>query len=345
MSAVASMEERILAPADALRRTLLRAAVPIAGPLVADREARVALLATGMIVSAFAGSALFPLWMLALGPVVWGIPHVVADVRYLAVRTGFWRRGALWGAVGLPLTAVAAGAGTWVGLLAPAGAALVARGASGGRRFATLAAAIFLAALAREGGYAADVAFAHLHNLAAILLWWGWRRRERWLHIAPLAACGAAAVAILGGALDPVLLPRLAPGCTFAGADAASMVPAWPLAGGVWTARLACLFAFGQAVHYAVWLRLVPEEDRARPSPPSLRSAWRSLRTDLGRWIPAAAALSCAALGIWALSDLAAARDGYLRVARFHGHLELAAAALFWLEGRSRPAPGGDAAG
>jgi len=42
------------------------------------------------------------------------------------------------------------------------------------------------------------------------------------------------------------------------------------------------------------------------------------------------------ALGLigWAFAGPGAARDGYLRLAFFHGHLELAAGALLWAEGR-----------
>jgi hypothetical protein len=42
-------------------------------------------------------------------------------------------------------------------------------------------------------------------------------------------------------------------------------------------------------------------------------------------------------IAAWGLKDLASARWGYLRLAAFHGYLELAAAAYFFTE-RKRPA-------
>ena len=42
-------------------------------------------------------------------------------------------------------------------------------------------------------------------------------------------------------------------------------------------------------------------------------------------------------IAFWGLQDLAGARWGYLRLAAFHGYLELAVAAFFFVE-RKRPA-------
>ena len=99
--------------------------------------------------------------------------------------------------------------------------------------------------------------------------------------------------------------------------------------------RLIVLFAFAQAVHYLVWLRLVPEEDRERETPRTWRATIQALRHDLGSFlffVSIAAALSVAA---WAFVDgVAKARDGYLRITLFHGNLELIALALLFAEGR-----------
>jgi hypothetical protein len=67
----------------------------------------------------------------------------------------------------------------------------------------------------------------------------------------------------------------------------------------------------------------------------------RALRDDLGAPILVLASLAAAALAVWAVVDLVAARNGYLRAAQFHGHLELAAAAFLWLaRDRRADAPG-----
>jgi hypothetical protein len=97
--------------------------------------------------------------------------------------------------------------------------------------------------------------------------------------------------------------------------------------------RLVALYAFAQAVHYTIWLRLVPEEDRAQPTPRPFAASLRALVADLGPWVCALAACGTVAFAAYALVDVFAARDAYLRFAIFHGHMELAAAALLFVEG------------
>ena len=94
-------------------------------------------------------------------------------------------------------------------------------------------------------------------------------------------------------------------------------------------------FAYAQSVHYGTWLRVVPEEGRERPAPRSWEASLVALRRDLGEPLLACAVLACVALAAWALVDLAAARDGYLRLALFHGPMELAVLGLVAAEGRS----------
>ena len=96
------------------------------------------------------------------------------------------------------------------------------------------------------------------------------------------------------------------------------------------------MFTFAQAIHYGVWLKLVPDDDRARATPPTFAASYRALRSDLGPVAVGVTAALCVGLAIWAVFDLAAASDGYFRMARFHGHLELSAAAVLLMEGRPR---------
>jgi hypothetical protein len=100
--------------------------------------------------------------------------------------------------------------------------------------------------------------------------------------------------------------------------------------------RLLVLYAFAQSVHYVVWLRLLPEDDRKSPTPRSFAQSYRALRADVGSlalWLFTLAAL---ALAVWAAFDVGRARNGYIQLAFFHGYLELAAGALLWAE-RGRP--------
>ena len=329
--------ERVLWPLDGVRRRGLALLGPAGARLVRDRELRVAAAFGFTVLVALATTALAPLWMMALGPVVLGVPHVVADVRYLVLRPRLYRRRLLCLCAGVPLVVAALNAGVLAGLVACAAVLIVSR-TTPARRLAGLAAVAVLCGAAALAGPLADLAFAHLHNFAALALFWLWRPRARRLHLVPLALFALVAAAVLFGALDPVWTRQALSGPDgLSGADKlAALAPGLPAPLG---ARLVLLFAFAQSLHYAVWLRLVPEEDRGRPTPRSFVRTVRALTADFGA--PGLCLCLVLALGItgWAAFDLFSAYDGYLRAAVFHGHLELAALALLFAEGRASLRP------
>jgi hypothetical protein len=316
--------------ADRIRLVYLRALGPLAKPLMRNRELRVALGGSTMLLGALALAVIAPLWLLALGPIVWGVPHVLGDVRYLWVRPGHHRRWPLWIVAVLPLVALSITGDILWGAIGVAAIALTARGAAW-RKLLLLGLAVLAmcAALAEE--YLAAVVFAHAHNFIGVALWWGWRKRATKLHLIPLAIFGIGTGAILLGALDPIVT----------GLDGAvaqmdlyfhlrSLAPTW----GVMGPRLVIAFAFAQSAHYIVWVRLVPEEDRPRETPRTFRATWEALRADFGWPLLVLTLIAAVGLAIWAAIDLFAARTGYLRAVLFHGHLEVIAAALLFLEGR-----------
>jgi hypothetical protein len=324
--------ETALVPLDRLRLALLRALGPVGRHLVRDRELRVGLLGSVAVLTALTGSLLVPWWMLALGPTLIGVPHILADVRYLVARPGLHRRWTFWAFVGVPIAATAFGVGVRAGAAALVGAALAARGAAWGWRAVALAGGLALGACALAWPYWTDLAFAHGHNLVAVLLWWAWRARRAAWHLLPLGLFfGALAViflAPLGGLYDQAFF-WWAP----AGLDANVQVPwlAWGLPADL-AVRATLSFAFAQSVHYAVWLRMIPEDDRGRDTPRPWVASLRALRADLGLpLLVLGLGLACT-FAVWALVDLGAARHAYLRVGLFHGHMELAAFAWVMLE-------------
>lgn len=326
--------EALLAPLDAVRSRLLRAFAPRARSLVVARDRRVALAGSCLMLTALAFTSALPMWAIAIGPILWGIPHIVSDVRYLVTRPGFHRRPWIMASMGAGIVAAGFGLGLRGGLLGAAGALLFAR-ASWARKAVGLAIVGALFAVAQRFGWLADMAFAHLHNAVGITLWWAWRRREGRLHWIPLALFALGCALILTGALEPIVARTGGLVAPWTGLSAKVLAYGLsPTPYGAIAMRLVVLYAFAQAAHYLVWLRLIPEDDRPSPTPRSYVQSFRALTSDVGSLVVWIAMLSAIALAIWAAISLGEARNGYIQAAFFHGYLELAAAALLWAEAR-----------
>lgn len=334
-------------PFDRARTRLLNWLTPLSGYLAGSRELRVAVLGVLLIGLSFALAVGSPLWLLALGPILLGVPHLVADIRYCFVRPGYHRRLALWVAAGVPMIAGAILNEPAISLAAVAGAAAAARGASSWRWLIVGAAAVGAAGSLLAPATAVLV-LVHGHNFVAVALWWAWRPRRSKVHLLPLSLFVLLSVGIVVGLFDGLVggLIASAPTQLDLQYHLAHLAPGLAPELG---ARVVLSFAFAQSVHYVMWLRLVPEEDRDRVSPRTFRASYRALQQEMGRGLLALAVLFALGLGVWAVIDLANARASYLRFAGFHVTLELLAATLFLLEGRrvleSRRAAPGSAGG
>ena len=186
-------------------------------------------------------------------------------------------------------------------------------------------------------GDLSQLIFAHLHNFIAVALWWFWRPRTGWFAVAMPVLFLLGTMAILLGWLVPLtqlawLAPASLPVSSYLETMTAGLAEPWAM-------RLLLLFAFAQAVHYGVWLRLIPEDDRAQSTPRPFAATFRALQLDLGTVVLWVAAVLAAGLAVWAVVDLAEARTGYLRLALFHGYLELAACAMLFIQRPTTPAP------
>lgn len=338
------MVERLLLPADAIRaytyRGLRRLLGSSLGRFMREREQRVALLGALGIATALALAVGAPLWLLAIGPIVLGVPHVLSDLRYLWVQQDLHRSRRVWLLV-VPLLVVGTVTAEVGWGLAAAALGLFAVPSTTARRLLGLAVLAPLLAVSMRWPDPTNLAFAHLHNLIAIGLWWAlWPRRQRW-HYVVLALFVVATIGLSLGAFDHLVVSAHA---AVAGPSTGRPFGYYaytlaPFAEPIMATRLVILFAFAQSVHYLIWLRLIPEDARARRSPRPFASTYRALKRELGVVVLGLATLGALAVAIWAALDLAAARDGYLRAAIGHGHLELAAAALLFARGRA-PLPG-----
>jgi len=344
IEAALARAEQALWPLDELRGLgfrVLAGSSPAGRRLAASRNARVALLLTAHATAAFVLAVVAPSFLIAVTPLVFGVPHLAADVRYLLIRRASPRWWLLASAgfglalIGIRIAAEVrpsaapslpveqAIAAAWVVLGAVA--ALIA--ARSPRGWVVLVAALGLASVAVAAPRPFRMMLLHGHNLVAVVLWLALFRRGGRLIVTPIVAPVAAIV--LGALL-------LASGCAlgwtlhhgwlsvaglhlFAATD--WLAPGLPDQMAV---ALTTAFAFLQAVHYAIWLVAVPAGDRPGDGGRSWRMAWRALIRDFRPGGVTAVVLLTVAVAAAGLVAAAPARRLFLSIGSFHAWLELA---------------------
>ncbi len=321
-------------PLDGFRHRAIVASGPLGRRLVRDRELRIRL-SFGLTLSVVMTLVLYaPAWPLALSPILLGVPHVLGDLRYLWFRPQRHRK-LLFNLIAFPLLAIGGGSGmVGFAFLAATLIVLIAPGPVVRRMLAAIlfgTVGILCAVFPRP----AALVFAHGHNVIGIALFLAWRPRGRSELAAFLVPLGVM-LAILwlpsthsylqqSGALDRSVgnVEFYDVGALMLGSLHVSLL-----------VPLTLSFALLQGVHYGVWLRFIPEEDRGASTSRTFRRTFLALRRDLGVAVLALSGFAMVAVMAWAFVDLGAARSGYLRAASFHGQLELVALALLIAEGR-----------
>lgn len=275
-----------------------------------------------------AASLLAPTLMLLAAPLLLGVPHVAADVRFLVLRPR------------LPLAAAAAIFGPLLSMTVLRVLDLAGGSAVRSRLDVTLGVLAILGGVAiaptrpkpllvawLAGGAAvaltwpsqALVALVHGHNAVAVALVVAWSGFGAGRALA-FAGLVVGVVALLGsGSLEPL---SIAPTLGLRLDDVAeSLAPGLSLDA---ARRVALVFAFGQALHFAAWLHLIP---RSRTG--------GSLRDDFGKEALIPLVALCVLVPMAALLDPVGVRKAYLSLVSFHAWLELAALAYLQCTPRS----------
>jgi hypothetical protein len=346
---VTAWVERAVQPLDVVRTALYRFAfrIPRVGKLVTRRDGRVALVATGHALSAFVLTVLVPSLLIAVGPILLGVAHVAADVRYLVLRRGLPR---WWLAViavactglfairlaqelGLAPVTVArieyAIVSLW--LLGAVGAGALGSG-RWRRALGVLPVLGALAWVAQAHPYPVRIAFTHVHNLVAITLWLALFRGRLRAALVPLVCIASATALLLSGqtfAITESLGATRAFGLDITAA-ADWLAPGLPFRAAI---GLTLSFAFLQSVHYSMLLLCIPQEDVHGQGTPTFRQAARSLGREFGSVGFAALILGAFVVVAGAFFGIARARNLYLSLAMFHGYLELALGSYFFVRG------------
>jgi hypothetical protein len=346
----ASYAEQAAAPFDRVRRSwlglILRSRAVAA--VVTRRDRRIAMLATVQVAVAFAAALYFPVLLFVLGPILLGVAHVAADVRYLVLRRKLeaWWRNAVWAGCAalvavrvveeLGLSAGTANAETLAAAAFVATAIFAGVRAGGSTQRAAAAAGLLAAATFGALSYpvTARLIFVHAHNLVALVLWVYLFARRRAVAL-PVALVGLGVALLASGALSSTTLAS--PGVRAFGLHAFVMSD-WvaPFESPRFALGAACAFVFLQSVHYGVWLSFVPQEELQGQGTLTFRMSARSLFTDLGTGGVAAVVIAALAVIGGAYFGIHRARSLYLSLAMFHGYLELALLAFFFVR-RERP--------
>jgi hypothetical protein len=339
--------EILFLPLDRARTALFVQAsrVRVLRPLLLKKERRVPALLLGHAFVALLLALLAPSFLLVAGPLLLGVPHLVSDVRQLVLRPALplLARPLFLGGSVLLLVArileelhVPGMTRTELGLaaaLALGGIAVAWRGARPARVLSATLVVLVLATTALLWPHQSRLLMAHGHNVMALLLWGA-------LYARPLRAAPWVIGVVLSLAGMLVLSPLAWLGFQYGSQSAFglhSLAAADTLAPGIRQAPMAlgivASFAFLQSVHYAVWLHAIPQAATSGEGTLSFRMSWRSLQRDLG---PAALMAVSALVLLVPLAGLVeplVTKSLYLSLSSFHGYLEVAAAALFFVRG------------
>lgn len=340
--------DTLVLPLDRARTRLFTSALKIGvlRGLLLDKRRRITTLLTAHACAALLLSVFAPTLLLLAGPLLLGVPHLVADVRYLVLQpqlAGRARAVLLGGSATMLGWRVAQSCGfardEGPEVALAVGMLLVATWFAAGRNASVRVglawgAALLLLGLGLVWPRAFRLGFAHAHNLVALGLWvFAFARQRRKAAKLALLVVGAAGLLLC----SPLAWFGFRLGlrqCLGLHALAAADT----LAPGVQSTTLAlgvvASFAFLQSMHYAVWLHAVPQEETRGNATLTFRMSTRKLRAELGAWGLAGAALLCVAVpAAAALGSPLAVKDLYLSLSSFHGYLELAAAAAFFVSG------------
>jgi len=319
------VEQYSLAPVldglDAARQWLLKRSAAVTAPFIRDRNQRVVAFALIAFLLAFAGTALAPGYMLLLGPVIVGVPHLFFEARYLFFQHAQLRRIALVGVLAMQSALVFAGVGIYTLGLATLAALAVTGSLSSKKALAIGAVSLLAAAGAIVGPDWSRFLLLHVHNCVPIIVWLLWRERPRWASIAVTALFATGIVLIFAGACDDLSLRRPFGDAVFSITKITDAVAAG--FGGEWRHRFLLFFCFTQAAHYAIWLRLIPEEARDRPTPRSWRMSWHAFKRDASSMVARLCILGSIAVPLVAFGfGVVRTRALYVTASEFHATVE-----------------------
>jgi hypothetical protein len=310
-------------------------------------------------------SIFFPLWVLIVGPILWGLPHIFASIRYIhrtASDRGEEKQArapvfrfvtGIWGAVTIfriltdmdYLSIPFLPAGSELPEVASMIVAFLGCAYLYRKRPRRIAVGLLWVAPLVLASWAAPLwmagAMVLLHNVVAFVYWYFAARSRREKRVAAFAfgLFLAANALIFAGCFDWLYswyLPAAAvPKAQLDYSQLGKFIAPWSDNNEVWF-HCVVAYALGQALHYFVWLKAIPDQHHHSEVPTSFRQSYRLFVSDFGPALALRIVVICgAALATWAFLSLPMARTLYFAAAACHGYLEIAGLGLATARGRA----------
>jgi hypothetical protein len=347
---------------DSVRVLVLKTTMrsPLLKKVFVTRALRLSLFFALSLIANFMFAAKFPLWSLLIGPIVLGVPHLLSSIRYVPQmnsQTATENSKKLYTTVGslfvfmavarlglthfnvqllnqfpnllevfvgtLSLGVVIAIQRTWDKVLPALGILIPLFGAT------------LLYPLQTVG------ALVLLHNAVGFFFWIKAARSklDRLVAIGSLLIFIAVNALLFLGIFDFLFMTRSTGILNGAlnSLSIGSMI--FPNGSFVLWERAVTAYAFGQGIHYFVWLKAIPEQNLNYEHPVSFVQSLRYLEKDFNKialWTVLLASITLLAYAV--VASFPAARYLYLSGSAFHGYFEIMGLALLF--GNSTQAKG-----
>ena len=357
-----STAESVSAHLDVARASFLRVTLgsDFLRRVFCNRAHRLLFLFTLALIFNLTASVLFPLWVLILGPMVYGVPHIFASMRYVhyavadvdqiketRLRLNTFRfLTAVWTLVTVfrLLTDTRFGYSALAGQnpMLPelislgvtfAGCAYLYRKSLLRVTLGFLLLAPFLWAawvlpLATTG------ALILIHNVIGYLYWFQSAKtlQEKKTALYCVSLFVIANALIFTGAFDFAYKAFSPAGqlrwANLEYSELGKLIAPWSESYVTWF-HCVVAYAFGQSLHYFVWLKAIPDQNHHHDVPTSFKQSYKLMLSDfgvsLGKWVIAGCLASVA---VWLFMRMPEARVVYFALAAYHGYLEIAGLSL-----------------
>lgn len=301
----------------------------------------------------FFGSIFFPLWILVLGPLILGIPHLISSLRYnfiLGNKPTTKRnyliplQGILWSTVliyrisvdllkiELPLHDQAFLVEFIALFISFVSQFFIFKAINKRSLFYSL---LFIILVYATNKFPVQVGLILLigHNYLPLITWQKSCRNEddfrtfiklSSLYIILTTIVLSGTHEVIYSITHPYFIPQKA--MPFLNLDFIKMIE--PFGGTIEASdfwfRIVVLYAFSQAFHYFIWLKAIPENYQPQNFPPSFRWSFQKLSTDFGG-VTLSILFMLFAFGTiyWAFFEYQTARTIYFAIASYHGFMEI----------------------